>query len=630
MHYLFGRIDLYALDVQGGDLGVRDASGTLLAGTSAVPFLTWDVVRYVSRENDLMAGIGTCIELSDYMVEGLNRAWPPGERTPDGELLWEQAGEVPADPRLKVVDESGQPTPGIEVAVYQAIGGDGSSGAYSQWFDNRPDITGVTDAEGAVKLGSQPFGNLSQTGIAGGVALLKLRDPSSGRTSYHWLELVDFHRAFWRGTTGTYVHTVVLPSGPIRVRARPASFETAAGQRPDPKTIEIDTPGVGVARWRVADPSQPWLRTNPSADIGQAYATGPLTLIADARALAPGTYEADVVLTPVIHVAGSSGADSSPIAVHVTMNVGGGTVPGAPAGAWVTATGATGATVAWTAPVTDGGSPILGYAVSSNPAGASCSTDGARTCAISGLTPGVQYAFSVRASNSVGTGAASALTAPVRMTPPVTSMAPLPTWTASTGIALSWSTAPAPGAVPAFDVRYRRAPWKGGFGSWVTWKASTGGTAATFGASAGSTYCFSARARYAGGQSGAWTPETCTGVPLDDRALSRTTAWSAWTGSGYYRGSALVTRTQGAKLTRTGVVARRLAIVATTCPTCGSVRVYWNGSLVRTISLRSATTVNRKVLPVATFGSARSGTVRIIVRSSGARVLIDGLAVRRN
>ena len=38
-------------------------------------------------------------------------------------------------------------------------------------------------------------------------------------------------------------------------------------------------------------------------------------------------------------------------------------------------------------------------------------------------------------------------------------------------------------------------------------------------------------------------------------------------------------------------MAKRIALVATTCPTCGSVKVYWGSTLIKTISLYSRTTV---------------------------------------
>ena len=77
-------------------------------------------------------------------------------------------------------------------------------------------------------------------------------------------------------------------------------------------------------------------------------------------------------------------------------------------------------------------------------------------------------------------------------------------------------------------------------------------------------------------------------------------------------------------------MAKRIALVATTCSTCGKVRVYWGSTLLRTISLYSATTVNRKLITVTTFASTRTGTLSIKVYSSGKKVIIDGVAIHRN
>jgi hypothetical protein len=77
-------------------------------------------------------------------------------------------------------------------------------------------------------------------------------------------------------------------------------------------------------------------------------------------------------------------------------------------------------------------------------------------------------------------------------------------------------------------------------------------------------------------------------------------------------------------------VAKRLGLLASTCSTCGSVKVYWGTSLLKTINLYSSTTVNRKLFTVVTFTSARSGTLAIKISSSGKKVLIDGVAIRRD
>ena len=181
-----------------------------------------------------------------------------------------------------------------------------------------------------------------------------------------------------------------------------------------------------------------------------------------------------------------------------------------------------------------------------------------------------------------------------------------------------------------YDVRYQRAPWNGRFGAFVLWRSATTATSATATGRPGSTYCFSVRARDALGQVSAWTRATCTAIPLDDRSLARVGSWAARTGSAYYLSTFVRSYTRGAKLVRTGVVARGIAIVATTCRGCGSVRVYWGSTLLRSISLNSTTTLNRKLIYVTAFSTARTGTLSIRVTSTSRRVIIDGLAIKRN
>lgn len=93
-------------------------------------------------------------------------------------------------------------------------------------------------------------------------------------------------------------------------------------------------------------------------------------------------------------------AASDPVTPSVTP-----TPPGAPTGVSATAGNAR-VTVSWTAPTNVGGSAITGYTATSSPGGKTCET-GTLTCVINGLTNGTPYTFTVTATNTVGTSAAS-------------------------------------------------------------------------------------------------------------------------------------------------------------------------------------------------------------------------------
>ena len=81
-------------------------------------------------------------------------------------------------------------------------------------------------------------------------------------------------------------------------------------------------------------------------------------------------------------------------------------VPGSPTAASATA-GDTQATVSFTAPASTGGAAITGYTVTSSPEGVT-GTGATSPITVTGLTNSVAYSFTVTATNSAGTGAASA------------------------------------------------------------------------------------------------------------------------------------------------------------------------------------------------------------------------------
>jgi hypothetical protein len=114
------------------------------------------------------------------------------------------------------------------------------------------------------------------------------------------------------------------------------------------------------------------------------------------------------ITVAVVSQPGWLGASSAP---YGPTTVAPATVPGTPSGATAVAAQAQ-VTVSWLAPATSGGSPITSYTVTSSPGGFTCTT-AALTCVVTGLTNGTSYTFTVTATNTVGTGPASAPSAPV-------------------------------------------------------------------------------------------------------------------------------------------------------------------------------------------------------------------------
>jgi hypothetical protein len=138
--------------------------------------------------------------------------------------------------------------------------------------------------------------------------------------------------------------------------------------------------------------------------------------------------------------------------------------------------------VTWTAAASNG-SPITGYTVTSAPGGFTSSVGNVTNATVTGLTNGTAYTFTVTATNSVGTGPASAASNSVTPTGPPSAPTNVVATRGDTQAAVTWTAALANGS-PITGYTVTSAP--GGITSSVgnvtnaTVTGLTNGTAYTF------------------------------------------------------------------------------------------------------------------------------------------------------
>lgn len=199
----------------------------------------------------------------------------------------------------------------------------------------------------------------------------------------------------------------------------------------------------------------------------------------------------------------------------------------------------------------------------------------------------------------------------------------------ATSFDVTWKVADALSGAKSSDVHRTSAAWNSGefaTPALVDEDVTTGEHHVDGGL--GRTYCFEVQSVDKAGNLGPRSARRCTAVPLDDTALLGS-GWTRSAKAGQFNGTWTSTTTKGRTLSRPGVRAKRLALVANRFPDGGQVEVRWNGTLLRKISLQG-TTAARQVLPIITWSGLHTGTVTIKVLSpDGRRVRIDGMVVAK-
>ncbi|MCW2499170.1 MAG: hypothetical protein JWN87_846 [Frankiales bacterium] len=284
-------------------------------------------------------------------------------------------------------------------------------------------------------------------------------------------------------------------------------------------------------------------------------------------------------------------------------------------------------TLSWTA-AAGNGKPVTGHWITVRPGNAVLrSGSAAPGFTVTGLTTGTSYTFAVQALNPNGAGVPSPTSNAVTPdgTAPKLTIGAVPAFSLGTTAPITFSAVDAHSGVARYLVRTRKAAYNGTLGSYGATVSTTAKRYAPA-AAKGYTYCHSVAAQDKVGNTSAWSADRCTTIALDDRALSASSSWRRLTSSSPYGATYTSAARSGQTLTLAKASGRRLMVVATTCASCGSVRVTFGGAS-KTVSLVSKTT-KWKALIVVDFGSVRTGAVTLATASSRT-VLLDGLGVSR-
>lgn len=426
------------------------------------------------------------------------------------------------------------------------------------------------------------------------------------------------------GSSGTALGTNI---GATAEAGEPAHAGSAAAKSvwyrwtaPDTGTLDLDTSGSGFDT-RLAL----YTGTNVSTLV-------PLGASIDAIGGAPVTQ--DTVYRVAVDGAPTNDGYAAG-AITLSWSLTPYTAPDSPTGVVATA-GNGDATVSWSPPASDGGSPITSYRVTALVGGAAVgmptTVSGTTTDAtVSGLTNGTEYTFTVAAMNSVGTGPESTPSNAVTprgvdvQSPQVFLIEPAATYSMSRVVRGEWDGTDDIG-IFGFDPDLRATPWNGSPGAWLEWKPLGTATAASYWGAYGRTYCVRVVA-HDGAHNVSSPARRCTAVPLHSGHLSYAGDWTKYSSSATFAGAARWTTTRGATATRTGVVGERLAVIATRCPSCGAIEVRINGVVMRRFSLYAPTMQRSQALEFFTRAWPIRGTVSVHVISTNRLVTIEGLAV---
>ena len=258
-------------------------------------------------------------------------------------------------------------------------------------FDGSDCRTNVIVANGVTSIGAYAFLNSR---------IRSIRIPSTVTSignyafAYSQISTVTFEGISQLNSIGTYAFyftymtSFTIPSGLTRIQRGAFSFTPLRSITIPDSVTTIET----EAFWGDSQMTSLTIGINVTTiDTDAFYATNSLTQY---------TYCGSLDQATVLDPAGLAGKTR----IYCV------TRPDAPTIGTANSTGTTTATVAFTAPASDGGSTILSYTATSNPGNltATVTQAGSGTISMTGLSPSTSYTFTITALNLAGASSASA------------------------------------------------------------------------------------------------------------------------------------------------------------------------------------------------------------------------------
>jgi hypothetical protein len=122
------------------------------------------------------------------------------------------------------------------------------------------------------------------------------------------------------------------------------------------------------------------------------------------------------------------------------------------------------------------------------------------------------------------------------------------------------------------------------------------------------------------------TPATVTFTrPLTVHQIRKwSKAWTLKSGHGHFADYYAVAKRRGAWAQSYNRGAYRVAIIATKCPKCGKIDVYWKNEFVKQVNLHANKRHKRRVIPIARFRNLTGGRLKVEIASKGKPVILEG------